>query len=138
MSALEELISRYRGELRRLLGRRRELDARIAAKREVLSDLRTALESGAGVPAGSTTGAPPPRRGRITQAEAIRRVLATPETSLTAGEIYAAAIEAGAGGTERSLRNVLSRKVREGELRVDRKRFPQKYRAAGTGGGEAE
>jgi len=128
MSALEELISRYRGELRRLVVKRRELDAHIAAKREILLDLKAALESG-------STGAPaapaPPRRGRITQTEAIERVLASPEVALTAGEIYAAAIEAGAGGSERSLRNVLSRKVRDGELRVDRRRFPQRYRAAG-------
>ncbi len=130
MSALEELISRYRGELRRLLVRRRELDAHIAAKREILLDLKSALESGSAMnttPSAPTT----PRRGRITQMEAVERVLASPDTSLTAGEIYAAAIEAGAGGSERSLRNVLSRKVRDGELLVDRRRFPQRYRAPG-------
>ncbi len=130
MSALEELISRYRVELRRLVVQRRELDAHIAAKREILLDLKAAHESGSST--GPASNAPtPPRRGRITQMEAVERVLASPEVALTAGEIYAAAIEAGAGGSERSLRNVLSRKVRDGELLVDRRRFPQRYRAAG-------
>jgi hypothetical protein len=129
MSALEDLVTRYRGEIRRLLARRRELDAHIAARREILSDLQAALA------ASGATSAAPPRRGRITQAQAVSRVLGGTDRSLTAGEIYAAAIEAGAGGSERSLRNVLSRKVRDGELTVDRRSFPQHYRTATAGDG---
>ena len=70
----------------------------------------------------------PPRRGPVTQAEAVRRVLRAADTPLTATEIYARAIEEGAGGAERSLRNVLARKVKDGEIVADRSIFPQRYR----------
>jgi hypothetical protein len=118
MSSLPELVRRYRAELRQLIVRRRRLDAQIAARRQVLRDLEAAVDG----PVES-----PSRRGRITQVEAVRRVLASEGEARTAGEIHAASLEAGAGGGERSLRNVLSRMVKTGELVVDRRTFPQRY-----------
>jgi DNA-binding transcriptional regulator PaaX len=126
MAALEKLVARYRSELRRLIAERRDLTSRIRAKREILRDLLETVGEGG---SGGGSGSPTPRRGRITQDEAVRTVLAD-GVPRTAPEIYAAALEAGAGGTERSLRNVLSRRVRDGTLRVDRRTFPQHYRLA--------
>jgi hypothetical protein len=124
MTGFPDLVLRYRSELRRLVARRRRLDAEIAAKRQVLRDLEAAIGKPTSTPA---------RRGRITQAEGVRRVLATPDLAMTATEIYAAAREAGAGGTERSLRNLLSRLVKTGELVADRRSFPQRYSRRASG-----
>jgi hypothetical protein len=123
MDSFEELILRYRAELKALVARRRRLDALIAAKRDVLRDLEATAER-------QPRRAPP--RGRITQVEAVRRVLADSGEGRTAAEIYAAALEAGAGGSERSLRNVLSRLTKSGELGVDRRTFPQRYFGKGS------
>jgi hypothetical protein len=123
MGALGDLVDRYRAELRRLIARRRRLDAEIAARREVLRDVLAALGESP-----EDERQAPPRRGTITQAEAVRRVLGEPDASLTAAEIYARALAAGAGGTMRSLRNVLSRGVKDGVLVTDRSTFPMRYR----------
>ncbi len=125
MTSLEDLVARYRSELRRLVARRRKLTAIIDAKREVLGDLLTTLGESPG--SGPARELPPPRRGTITQAQAVLLVLETPGGALTAREIYTAALEAGAGGSERSLRNILSRKVKEGRLTVDRSAYPYRY-----------
>jgi hypothetical protein len=128
MTSLEDLVARYRSELRRLVVRRRRLTAIIDARREILRDLLATLEEDPGPPPGPSL--TPPRRGAVTQAHAVLLVLDGPDVTLTAGEIYAAALDAGAGGSERSLRNVLSRKVKEGELTVERSVYPYRYRLA--------
>jgi DNA-binding transcriptional regulator PaaX len=128
MTSIEDLVARYRSELRRLVAKRRKLTAVIDAKREILRDLLATLEEG-----GRRRGSSAPRRGKITQANAVRTVLGEPGAEMTAGEVYAAALAAGAGGSERSLRNVLSRMVKDGELAVERGVYPYRYRAV-TGG----
>ncbi len=134
MTSLEDLVARYRSELRRLVAQRRALTAIIDAKREVLGDLLATLEeTSQGRPVGGAS-LPPPRRGAITQAQAVRMVLARSDAGMTAREIYTAALDVGAGGSERSLRNVLSRRVKEGSLTVERSAYPYRYRLETSGG----